>query len=225
MDLEKVEKIREKAQVSYEEAKQALAAAEGDLLDALIELERQGKVQAPANEGFYSSQGEPASGYGGAVGTDRPSSLENNDSSTGSAYGNSRQGAGSSHRREDHARYSSQNKSQFKQTCKDFFNWVGRVLQRGNTNYLDVIKREHVQVGDNLEKVDRVVTSLPLTVMAVLIIFAFWITIPVMIILLFLGYRYSLRGSEITKGEINRVMDRVADTAENIKAEVKHGME
>ena len=41
--LEQAEKLREKADVTLEEAKAALEAADGDLLDALIWLERQGK--------------------------------------------------------------------------------------------------------------------------------------------------------------------------------------
>lgn len=53
--LEQVEKLREKANVSYEEAREALDAVGGDLLDALIYLEQQGKVSAPAGGGYYSS--------------------------------------------------------------------------------------------------------------------------------------------------------------------------
>ncbi len=39
--LEQIEKLREKANVTYDEAKQAYEAADGDLLEALIILERQ----------------------------------------------------------------------------------------------------------------------------------------------------------------------------------------
>ena len=42
--IEMVEKLMEKANVSYAEAKQALENNNWDMLDALIELERQGKV-------------------------------------------------------------------------------------------------------------------------------------------------------------------------------------
>ena len=45
--LEKVEKIREKTGVTYEEAKAALDAAGGDVLDALVYLESQGKIKEP----------------------------------------------------------------------------------------------------------------------------------------------------------------------------------
>ena len=44
-NFEKVEKLREKAGVSYEEAKAALEQCNYDLLDAMISLEKQGKVQ------------------------------------------------------------------------------------------------------------------------------------------------------------------------------------
>lgn len=41
--LEKVEKLRERADVSYEEAKEALEACDWDLLDAMVWLEKEGK--------------------------------------------------------------------------------------------------------------------------------------------------------------------------------------
>lgn len=58
--LEQVEKLVEKANITYDEAKAALEAADGNLLDALIELERQGKVRAPKGGGYYNSQGTTA---------------------------------------------------------------------------------------------------------------------------------------------------------------------
>ena len=45
-DLEKVETIRTKCNVSYTDAKAALDAADGNVLDAIIWLESQGKTQA-----------------------------------------------------------------------------------------------------------------------------------------------------------------------------------
>ena len=53
-NFEKVEKLREKTGVSYEEAKKVLEEKNYDMLDAIIELERQGKVVAP-NEGAYKT--------------------------------------------------------------------------------------------------------------------------------------------------------------------------
>ncbi len=45
-NFEKVEKLREKANVSFEEAKAALEEANWDLLDAMIALEKQGKAES-----------------------------------------------------------------------------------------------------------------------------------------------------------------------------------
>ncbi|SPF42910.1 Translation elongation factor Ts [Candidatus Desulfosporosinus infrequens] len=54
--LEQVEKLRALANVSYDEAKAALDASNGDLLEAIIDLEKQGKVNAPTGGGYYSSE-------------------------------------------------------------------------------------------------------------------------------------------------------------------------
>ena len=53
-NFEMVEKLREKTGVSYEEAKKILEEKNYDMLDAVIELERQGKVVAP-KEGSYTA--------------------------------------------------------------------------------------------------------------------------------------------------------------------------
>jgi translation elongation factor EF-Ts len=52
--LEKVELIREKTGVSYDDANAALAASNDDVLDAIIFLERVGKAQ-PQSASFTST--------------------------------------------------------------------------------------------------------------------------------------------------------------------------
>ena len=56
--IEKVERLREKANVSYEEAKAALEQTGGDLLDAIVLLERQGKVKEPTHSTFSTEYEE-----------------------------------------------------------------------------------------------------------------------------------------------------------------------
>ncbi|MCL2228059.1 MAG: hypothetical protein FWB97_10635 [Oscillospiraceae bacterium] len=56
-DLEKADILREKAGVSYAEAKEALENSNGSVLDALVYLEKQGKVDSPVGGGFYSGAG------------------------------------------------------------------------------------------------------------------------------------------------------------------------
>jgi hypothetical protein len=59
INLEQIETLRERANVSYEEAKAALETCNGDIVEALIYLERQNKVKADrktcAESGFFSS--------------------------------------------------------------------------------------------------------------------------------------------------------------------------
>ena len=57
-NFEKVEKLREKANVTFEEAKAALEEANGDLLDAMILLEKQGKAETKKES--YSTKDEPS---------------------------------------------------------------------------------------------------------------------------------------------------------------------
>ena len=56
--IEMVEKLMAKANASYAEAKQALENNNWDMLDALIELERQGKVRSGAGTASYTTEPE-----------------------------------------------------------------------------------------------------------------------------------------------------------------------
>ena len=55
-DLNLIEKLKHKAHVSYEDAKDALENSEWDILDAIIYLERQGKTKEPSTSVFYTSE-------------------------------------------------------------------------------------------------------------------------------------------------------------------------
>ncbi len=57
-NYEKVEKLRERANVSYEEAKEALEQNNWDILDAMIALEKSGKAAGP-KQTSYSTQDMP----------------------------------------------------------------------------------------------------------------------------------------------------------------------
>ena len=54
-NFEKVEMLREKANVSFEEAKEAMEACGYDMLDAMIYLEKQGKVNAGSTASYTTS--------------------------------------------------------------------------------------------------------------------------------------------------------------------------
>ena len=65
--LEKVEKLRERANVSYEEAKAALEANDWDLLDAMVALEKSGKTDSPGLEGRSARPCKASSGSAGKM--------------------------------------------------------------------------------------------------------------------------------------------------------------
>jgi hypothetical protein len=59
--FEKVEALREKANVSYEDAKAAMEACNYDMLDAMIYLEKQGKVNSGSTASYTTSSGTETS--------------------------------------------------------------------------------------------------------------------------------------------------------------------
>ena len=57
-NFEKIEKLVEKTGVSYKDAKRVLEEANGDLLDAMIILEQEGKASAPKNSTYSTEYDE-----------------------------------------------------------------------------------------------------------------------------------------------------------------------
>ena len=72
--LEQVEKLKERANVSYEDARSALEYTDGDLLEAVIYLERQGKIVSPETGSYNTQHGPHGHRHkeGDRFGEDRP---------------------------------------------------------------------------------------------------------------------------------------------------------
>ena len=79
--FEKVDKLRERANVSYEEAKNALDMSNGDILDAMILLEREGKTFKAGCERFNT-------GY--AAGAENPQEVSECQTKCGNKKGDGR---------------------------------------------------------------------------------------------------------------------------------------
>ncbi len=172
--FDSVEKLRERSNVSYEDARAALNACGDDLLEAIIYLEKQGKVSPPAGGGSYTSRHEPA-----PANTDRRSrSAENSGES-------------------------------FSDIMRRFWRWCGKVLHSGNSNQFEVWHKN--------EKI----ISVPVTVLVLLLLFAFWITAPLLVAGLFCSCRYAFSGSASRPLNVNDVMDSAANAAEGLKHEIK----
>ena len=67
---------------------------------------------------------------------------------------------------------------------------------------------------------DEQVLSMPVTALVLLLLFAFWVCLPLLVIGLFAGFRYSFGGRELGRGDINGALDRAADAADR----VRHGV-
>lgn len=144
--LEQIEKLREKAQVSYDEAKQAYEAADGDLLEALIILEKQGKVAPPTGGGYYSSE---------KVNSDRE---DDSDEQASSGWDN------------------------FVETLEKIGKFCVDLIDKGNKSSVEILQNDQSKV------------KLPVTVLALLVIFLPYVILPAAVISLFFGFRYRYHG-------------------------------
>ncbi len=177
--IQQVEELRKYADISFSEAKEVLMETNGDILEAITRLEREGKINAPKGGGFYSSKDSGQSDQGTDT-NEIPETEFYNESGTS-----------------------------FSEMVGKFTLLIKKLFHKGNRNSFDVIKG------------GARVMSIPVTILAILGIFAFWMTIPVLVVGLFFGYRYRFSGPELGKENVNRAMDSVSDAAENIKREFK----
>lgn len=172
--LDKIEKIREKTGVTYQEAKEALEAADGDILDALVYLENQGKIKKPQLQYYTTESG------------------------------------GSSREFEEAAKaYEGAEDESLGNIVKKFLIWCGKVIKKGGENFFIITKDE--------EKI----MTVPVIVLALLLIFAFWVIIPLLIVGMFCGFRYSFSGNITKSADVNKACDKAAQACESIKQEFK----
>ncbi|MDW7683820.1 MAG: DUF4342 domain-containing protein [Bacillota bacterium] len=176
--MEQVEKLRDKANVTYDEARAALEACGDDLLDAVIYLERQGKVKAPQNGGYYNTTSQAAEGN---------EQIKENCSDD------------------------SQQDASFSRLLKRVFTWCGRMIAKGNQNSFEV--RQH----------ERVIITIPVTILALFLLFAFWVVVPLLIVGLFFNFNYVFKGPDLEKTGVNDVMGSASNAAENLRKEVIEG--
>ena len=161
--IEMVEKLMSKANVSYEEAQQALEKNNWDLLDAMVYLERQGKVKtSQENKSIVLT---------------KESSEDKKEKKQG--------GVG----------------AMFGRVCR----FVKNLIKKGNENYFEINKE-----GEKPIKIS-------LTISTLLLIIAFWPVVVLLVVGLFLGYKYSLTGLDIKCDTVNDILGKASSSAEDIK--------
>lgn len=96
----------------------------------------------------------------------------------------------------------------FREVMGNIFRGIGKIIKVGNENFLDLTK-------DNRE-----VIRIPLTIVVILLIISFWFFLPLAIVLLFFGIRYSFSGKAFKNDDVfNTTMRKASDVADNIKRE------
>lgn len=175
-NLEKVEMIREKTGVSYEDAKSALDACAYDILDAIIYLEKQGKIKAPEVTSYSTAQAESSNDFALA-------------------------------------------QADYHESCKKktigdgvdrFVQWCKKVIKKG------------MEVTFVVRKEDRQVMAIPVLIFALLVIFLFWVTVPLLIIGLFCDFKYHFNGIGMMSVDVNEMCDKASDVCGNIKNDIKN---
>ena len=165
-EQEKIDKLCEKAEISQDEARAALEATDWDLLDAIILLEKQGRVKGAASS--HSTQ------------TDSSDGKEN---------------------KEERPRFAAH--------ASGVWSQIQRIIHIGNTNHFVITRK------------DREALRLPMTALVLLIVFGHLWTLAVLAIGLFCGLRYSIEGAQLGTPQVNDVMDKAAEAAENVRETVE----
>ncbi len=174
-NFEKVEKLREHANVSYEEAKTALENSEWDILDAMIYLEKEGKIKAEKSASYTTEFDKTC--------FEKDSNVE-------------------------------EDKESFSDSMKRFGKWCEKWFNKGNRNSFCV------------EQHEKEIFRVPITLLVVLLICAFGVVVPLLIVGLFFDMHYHFSGPDIkvVDIDINKAMDTAAATAENIKSEINNAV-
>lgn len=175
-NLEKVEKIREKTGVSYEDAKAALEANNYDVLDAIVYLEKQGKVTPPKVSSYTTGQEQQSEAFSQAQQTYEKDCQKK---SAGDVLGR-------------------------------FCRWCGRLLKKSCDTTFEISQN------------GRQIVALPVLILVLCVVFAFWITLPLLVVGLFLGCRYQFRGFDSTSIDINDVCDKASEACENFKQDFQN---
>lgn len=216
--LEKVELVRERTHVSYEKAREALEACDYDVLEAIISIERDSMAAtAKAVEELLSEkpvvedateepepeevvEPEPEVVIEPEPEAEDEPAVEPEPKRDYAAEKEARRAASQAKREAA--------KSKFAAACNSFAEQVKRLINAG-------LKMTFVA-----ERYGERVCELPVLLVIVgLLIWgaALWL----MIIGMFFGFRYRIEGASAVTFDVNAVMDKAADVADDIKRDLK----
>ena len=194
-EFEMIEKLVEKTNVSFEEASEALRACEGNLVDALVYLER--KVNA--EKILDAEETRAAEAMADTVQTDET------DNNTVNVDEMAAENAATEEKKEeDTMREETRNtKKNNGEAIKGFFRKVK-----------DILVNNALSVTRNGEEKVRI----PAWLLAIILVCCFKFSAIVLIISLFLGCRYAFVGKDDLSAA-NDVMDKAGDVVDKVKAQ------
>ena len=168
-EFEMTSTLSEKMNVTLEEAKAALEAADWNMLDAAVLIE-QGLAEQAKRRADEAAQ-------------------------AGQAF--------------------DENVKACRTGCRGFFRTLGAGIRRA----FNIGNRNHLQV----RRGDGIMLEIPVTVLALALVCAFWVCVPLMVIGLFCGCHYSFTGADLDRENINSAMERVSQAADKVKTAVMEG--
>lgn len=171
--LKLIDKLKEKANISYEEAKNTLENSNWDMLDAVLYLEEHGRVKKPSVSIFYTNESKESYTSQGEVANIREDKEGNNFKS--------------------------------KNNFEGIFEAICKAIDTLNNIFVE-IKRSN-----------RVLLKIPLTVLILLLFFAFWIVIPLIIVGLFFDVEFLVSSKKVNVDKINKVFNEVSKAVKDIK--------
>jgi hypothetical protein len=182
-NMEKITKLMEKTGVNEAEASQALASCGGDLLDAILLLEREGKINRASSA--YTTGDDKTENAG----------TENEGSETWRAI---------------------------PEVYKD----RSRTGSTGEDGWHKFVRRAKsllalsIECTFGAERRGKEIITIPVLVLILLLVFAFWAVVPLLVIGLFLDCRYRFHGVDHVSLNINDVCDKAADAAKELKKDI-----
>lgn len=181
--LEMAERLKEKANVTYTQAKEALEYSGGNMLDALIYLEEKGAIPRQ-EDAYYSTKGETPPPPSPA----EPLPVQLPDQ---------------------------------KKPAKP-----PRTKRRGVKWFFHTLRRWLVDNELEIWRKGQPITALPVLILLLLLCCVPQVTIPILILGLFLGFRYRFSGPDLERDNLNGVIGDLADTASDlghkVMEELKH---
>lgn len=93
------------------------------------------------------------------------------------------------------------------------FKFIGKIIKKGNENYFEIRKENEKPI------------KVSLTISALLLVIFFWAVGILLVVGLFCGYRYSISGPNMNCNGVNGVLEKVSESANNIKKDFKEGYE